>query len=66
VPLHQKFIRLTDWFDGFNRLRETFNGGTGPLDAKLVERAESSARDFLVENHSPVLMHGDLHHYNIL
>lgn len=67
VPLHQKFIRLTDWFlGGFERLRKQFNGGTGPLDEKLVERAESSARDFFAENHSPVLMHGDFHHYNIL
>jgi streptomycin 6-kinase len=66
APAFQKFIRLTDWFDGLKRLRKMFNGGTGPLNPKLVERAESSARDFFVENHSPVLMHGDLHHYNIL
>ncbi|NTW13384.1 MAG: phosphotransferase [Anaerolineales bacterium] len=62
-----KFIQLTDWFfGGFERLRKQFNGGTGPLDEKLVERAEGSARDFFAENHSPVLMHGDFHHYNIL
>ena len=61
-----KFIRLNDWFDGLKRLRKMFNGGTGPLDEKLVDRAESSARDFFAENHSPVLMHGDFHHYNIL
>jgi streptomycin 6-kinase len=67
VPLHKKFIQLTDWFfGGFERLRNKFNGGTGPLDAKLVERAESSVRDFFAENHRPVLMHGDFHHYNIL
>lgn len=65
--LSSKFIQLTDWFfGGFERLRKQFNGGTGPLDEKLVERAESSARDFFAENHSPVLMHGDFHHYNIL
>jgi streptomycin 6-kinase len=61
-----KFIQLTDWFDGLKRLRKMFNGGAGPLHEKLVERAESSARDFFAENHSPVLMHGDFHHYNIL
>lgn len=43
-----------------------FNGGTGPLDQKLVERAESSVKDFFAENHHPVLMHGDFHHFNIL
>jgi streptomycin 6-kinase len=60
------FIRLSDWFDGLKRLRTAFNGGTGPLKQKLVERVESSVKDFFVENHKPVLMHGDFHHYNIL
>ncbi len=62
-----KFIQLTDWFlGGFERMRKRFNGGTGPLNEKLVERVESSVKDFFVENHNPVLMHGDFHHYNIL
>ena len=61
-----KFIRLTDWFDGLKRLRELFNGGTGPLNEKLVERVERSVSDFFAENHMPVLMHGDFHHFNIL
>jgi streptomycin 6-kinase len=67
VPLHQKFIQLTDWLiHGFQRMRKHFDGGTGPLNKKLVERAESSVKDFFEENHSPVLIHGDFHHYNIL
>jgi streptomycin 6-kinase len=63
---HTRFILLSDWFDGLNRLRETFNGGTGPLNEKLVDRVEQSVKDFLAENHKPVLMHGDFHHFNIL
>jgi streptomycin 6-kinase len=43
-----------------------FNGGTGPLDEKLVERTEKSVKDFFAENHHPVLMHGDFHHFNVL
>lgn len=62
----QSFIRLSDWFDGLSGLRSMFDGGTGPLTQKLVERAERSAKDFLIENHMPVLMHGDFHHFNIL
>jgi len=61
-----KFIRLSDWFDGLKRLREMFNGGTGPLNEKLVDRVEQSVKDFFTENHMPVLMHGDFHHFNIL
>lgn len=66
APALQKFIRLSDWFDGLKRLRKNFNGGTGPLNEKLVERVENSVKDFFAENHHPVLMHGDFHHYNIL
>jgi len=43
-----------------------FDGGTGPLNEKLVERVEKSVSDFFEENHNPVLMHGDFHHSNIL
>ena len=65
VPL-QGFIQLADWFDGLKRLRKMFDGGTGPLNAKLVERVESSVKDLFAENHRPVLMHGDFHHFNVL
>lgn len=61
-----KFIELPDWFEGLKQLRKMFNGRTGPLDEKLVERVERSTKDFFAENHSPVLMHGDFHHFNIL
>src|SRR5687768_8253660 len=63
---YDKFIRLSDWFDGLKRLRAMFDGGTGPLNEKLVERVEQSTKDFFAENHRPVLMHGDFHHFNIL
>lgn len=62
----QSFIRLSDWFDGLKKLRMMFNGGTGPLNSKLVERVESSVKAFFAENHKPILMHGDFHHFNIL
>ena len=66
VPENDVFIRLADWFDGLKELRAMFNGGTGPLNEKMVERVERSVKDFFAENHKPVLMHGDFHHYNIL
>jgi streptomycin 6-kinase len=66
APGLHNFIRLTDWFDGLKKLRQIFNGGTGPLDEKLVQRAEGSVSDFFAENHNPVLMHGDFHHFNVL
>ncbi len=62
----QSFTQLSDWFDGLKKLRPMFNGGTGPLNQKLVERVERSVKDFFVENQMSVLMHGDFHHFNIL
>ena len=64
--VRSEFIQLSDWFDGLKKLRPMFNGGTGPLNEKLVERVERSVKDFFAENHKPVLMHGDFHHFNIL
>lgn len=63
---HDNFIQLSDWFDGLKKLRPHFNGRTGPLDEKLVQRVENSVKEFFAENHKPVLMHGDFHHFNIL
>jgi streptomycin 6-kinase len=31
-----------------------------------VDRVERSVKDFFAENHKPVLLHGDFHHFNIL
>jgi streptomycin 6-kinase len=66
APKDAVFIRLSDWFDGLKKLRPRFKGGTGPFDEKLVDRVERSVKDFFIENHKPVLMHGDFHHFNIL
>jgi streptomycin 6-kinase len=62
----EKFIKLTDWFDGLKGLRQMFNGGTGPFNEKTVRRVERSVAEFFAENQAPVLMHGDFHHYNVL
>jgi len=66
APKDNVFIRLSDWFAGLKRLRAMFDGRTGPLTQQLVERAERLVKDFFVEDHMPVLMHGDFHHFNIL
>jgi streptomycin 6-kinase len=66
APQLQKFIQLSDWFDGLKKLRVMFNGGTGPLNEILVDRVERSVKDFFAENHKPTLMHGDFHHFSIL
>ncbi len=61
-----RLIRLSDWFKGLARLRQHFDGGTGPFPSGLVEQAEAIAAEFLAEPNPETLIHGDLHHFNIL
>jgi streptomycin 6-kinase len=60
------FPTVARWGEGFVRLRGRFDGGTGPLPEPLVARAEREFADLLASAGPPTLLHGDLHHDNIL
>jgi streptomycin 6-kinase len=66
LPEKHPFPSVHDWAKGMERLRVEFNGGTGPFPARLVETAEALFAELLGSMDEPVLLHGDLHHYNIL
>jgi streptomycin 6-kinase len=66
LPAAHNFPSVADWAAGLAELREAFGGGTGPFDKRLVETAVSLFTDLLTPSGEPVLLHGDLHHYNIL
>ncbi len=66
LPPGHAFRSVAEWAAGLRGLREMFGGGTGPLDKKLVEQAEAQFADLLGSMTKLVLLHGDLHHYNIL
>ena len=66
APAAHSFPTVADWGRGFLRLRERFGGGTGPLPRGLVEEAESLFAELLESSAEPVLLHGDLHHGNVL
>lgn len=55
-----------DWGQGFGRCRAHFGGGTGPFPPRLFEEAESLYAELLSTSAPPSLLHGDLHHGNIL
>ena len=65
LPPNHPFPSITDWGMGFARLRRHYSG-TGPFPAALVERAERLFADLSGSMAAPVLLHGDLHHDNIL
>lgn len=66
LPANHPFPNLRTWTRDIWRLRKAFDGGTGPFPAHLVDRAEGLFRELLASEDEPVLLHGDLHHYNIL
>ncbi|HEX5692773.1 MAG TPA: aminoglycoside phosphotransferase family protein [Roseiflexaceae bacterium] len=65
-PAEHDFPTVVRWAEGMARLRERFGGGTGPFPTRLVERAERLFDELLSSMGAPVLLHGDLHHWNIL
>jgi streptomycin 6-kinase len=66
APASHPFPTVQHWAQGFVRLRQRFSGGSGPLPARLVELAERLFDELLASAGEPVLLHGDLHHFNIL
>jgi streptomycin 6-kinase len=66
VPENHPFKTIQQWGKGFERLRQFYAGGTGPFPEALVERAETLYRELSASMAEPVLLHGDLHHENIL
>ena len=66
APADHPFPTTAQWAKGLDRLRIEFGGGAGPFPPKLVEQAESLYSELLASAGEPVLLHGDLHHFNIL
>jgi len=66
VPEKHPFKTVQDWGKGFDRLRQYYGGGTGPFPKALLEEAETLYRELSASMAEPVLLHGDLHHENIL
>src|SRR5579859_2414687 len=66
LPPNHPFPSVAQWAGGLARLRSGYDGSTGPLPADLVARAEAVFRGLLDSSTEPVLLHGDLHHQNIL
>jgi streptomycin 6-kinase len=66
APPEHGLPRIEDWLEGLQRLRQHFDGGVGPFPVALVEEAETLTAELLASAAAPVLLHGDLHHDNIL
>lgn len=65
VGVEEDFQTMRSWFEAFIRYRNRF-GAIGPLPEKWVVRAEETLEELLRTTTETVLIHGDLHHENIL
>ena len=66
APSQHPFPTVAGWAAGLKRLRQHFDGGCGPFPTVLVERAEALFGELIPSMAEPMLLHGDLHHDNIL
>jgi streptomycin 6-kinase len=66
APDASVFPTVQDWGKGFRRLRDKYGGQTGPIPGAIFARAEATFSDLANSMYRPVLLHGDLHHENIL
>jgi streptomycin 6-kinase len=57
---------LESWCAGYDRNRESLTRGDGGFPAALFQRADTMRRDLLASTDRPSVLHGDLHHYNVL
>src|SRR2546421_5686840 len=60
------FPSVSDWGRGYLRLRQHYEGGNGPFPAALLEEAETLFAELSASMAESVLLHGDLHHENVL
>jgi len=63
---HYPFPTVSDWGKGFARLREQYNGRTGPFPPAIFDKAEKLYAELSTSMAESVLLHGDLHQDNIL
>jgi streptomycin 6-kinase len=65
-PEGHTFSPLAERFRAFDRLRSNFGGGSGPFPAELIAKAEHTFYGLNASAERSLILHGDLHHTNIL
>ncbi len=61
-----KFPTLTEWLRGLNKLQKFSSANFGVVPKKLIDFSLVTSKELLVSSGEQVLLHGDLHHSNIL
>jgi streptomycin 6-kinase len=66
-PTGHHLPTFAEWIErAFTRVKKTYGPGGGPLGSRLLDMAEQSFQGIQQSKQRDVLLHGDLHHTNIL
>jgi streptomycin 6-kinase len=57
---------LASWCAAYDRNREALSRGADGFPATLFRRADAMRRDLLASTKTQTILHGDLHHFNVL
>lgn len=66
VPDGSDLRPLESWCAAYDRNRERLTRGDGGFPAALFQRADAMRRDLLASTTAPSVLHGDMHHFNVL
>jgi streptomycin 6-kinase len=66
VPERHGLRPLGSWCDAYDRNREPLSRGADGFPAALFRRADTLRRDLLTSTETPTVLHGDMHHFNVL
>ncbi|MCT2535449.1 aminoglycoside phosphotransferase family protein [Aquibacillus koreensis] len=58
--------KIMDWAKGLDRYLEDHPNDTGPIDKETIKRAQGYFKEIFDTSDGSELLHGDLHHQNIL
>ncbi len=65
APRQHRLPEMSDYSGGLEWLQHQLDGN-GPLPKPLIVRAEAMLRELVEERNEPMVLHGDLHPWNIL
>jgi streptomycin 6-kinase len=66
LPAGHPFPSMLRWGRAFEQVREKYDGGCGAFPRELFDTVERIYAELCASQDELVLVHGDLHHYNIL
>lgn len=66
LPQKHQFITVTEWSRAIPQYQERYKKTSGPLPPQLVDKAGELFDELIATSATSVLVHGDLHHDNVL